>query len=171
MSQKQFNVIKEKYKTVDELLTSIIYHNKIEVQAFSEKEIKYQEKNIEMLKIFMKETNKSLTNLQLPEFPLLAAIQQICHPILVEALWKMCPPKIYYKDASVFNKMPHICNAEMRELYLIPAIKDAIKWTYLSIKYSIHNKINNETDKNNAFIYLDKYVKIFGIDCEKISYD
>ena len=155
----------------DELLINIIYHNRIDAHPFSDEMKLKQQQFVEELKNHMKEFNKKLVNFKLPEFPLLAAIQELCHPILVEELWKLCPDKITYRDISFFNKMPRICNPETRELYLIPAIKDTMKWIYIIIKYSMHNKINNKIDKINALIFLDKYAEIFGIDYEKINYD
>lgn len=166
-----YDTIKNKYKTSDKFLETLIYDYYIGEEPFSEEIIQEQVEYIALLDKFMKEENKGLMDLELPEFAILEAIQQLCHPILIEYLWKIKPEKIYYKDPSIFSKMNRICNIKTGEVYLIPAIKDAMKWTYANIIY-INRLLNRkEISIKNKLIFLDKYAEIFDIEYEKISYD
>ena len=145
-------------------------NDSVNYDPFSHESIAEINKRIYLLQEYMKETNKTLKQLETPEFPIFAAIQQLCHPNLVEALWNMKPTQLFYDDITIFKKMSSICNIETREVYLIPAIKDVMKWTYLNVKYIKHAgqpHLSTETKLQ----FLDKYAEIMEIEYEKKNYD
>jgi hypothetical protein len=171
--QTHFEKIKEKYPTPDEYLTELLYNYNFDDDdnnPYSDKNIELIHNRIESLQKYMKETNKTLHQLETPEFAIFAAIQQLRHPNLVEALWKMKPNKLIYNDINIFSKMPSICNPETGEIYLIPAIKDVMKWTYINVKY-LKYAGQPYLSKETKFEFLDKYAEIMGIEYETKSYD